>query len=440
MLGNKLRTQRLVLMANRAAETPDGRVSAVFPNSAEREGAYRLLENMHFSDKDAALAAHQACAKRCDGQDIVFIATDGCTLSLTDTTGGKGFGKVGTRETRARGIEVMNAIAVSLDGTPLGVCSQIWWTRRDTPVSKPRRSRKIYEKETRYWLHCMDEVNTAFESVSSTALRWFQLDAGADFAEMMSRAVESEQLVTLRAAQDRNVDGETGRLWSTVESSPSLGTMEVKVPRGRKRKKRIAVLEIRSIPVTIQLPRGLGSVTLDAVLTTEVGTTPANEEPIKWLLITNAEVDSFDTAKFVVYGYTQRWRVEEFHKSWKSVCKVEKSQLDVLPFKLWATILASVAMRIERLKYLARSQPEEPATIELTKKEIHAIIVLKDKLPYDYDLEKTPTIAQAVLWIAELGGYTGKQSGGPPGTIVLGRGLRDVEIAARVLVNIGNST
>ena len=440
VLGNRLRTQRLVSMANRAAETPDGRVAAVFPNAAEREGAYRLLENLNFTDKNAAQAAHEACAKRCQNQPYVFVAADGCTLSVTDTMGDKGFGKVGTRETRARGIEVMNAIAIDPEGTPVGVCSQIWWTRRDTPVSKPSRARKLHEKETRYWMRCMDEVNAAFDSVSSATTRWYQLDAGADFSEMLSRAVESEQFVTVRAAQDRTVEGETGRLWANVESSASLGTMEVNIPRGRKRQARTAVLEVRSIPVTIRLPRGLGSATLEAVLTTEVGTAPADEEPITWLLITNVAVNSFDDAKLVIFGYTQRWRVEEFHKSWKSVCKVEKSQLDVLPFKLWATILASVAMRVERLKYLARTQPEEPATSELSENEIQAIVTLKDKKPRDYDPEKIPTIAQAVRWIAELGGYTGKQSGGPPGTIVIGRGLRDVEIAARVLVNINNST
>jgi hypothetical protein len=440
VLGNKLRTQRLVWMADRAAETPDGRVAAVFPNSAEREGAYRLLENLNFSDRDAAEAAHESCARRCQGQSFVFVAVDGCTLSVTDTTGAKGFGKVGTRATRARGIEVMNAMAVDPEGTPLGVCSQIWWTRRDTPVSEPSRNREFHEKETRYWLHCMDAVNAAFDNVSSTTTRWYQLDAGADFAEMLCRAAQSEQLVTVRSAQDRIVEGELGLLWGTVESSPSLGTMEVPVPRGGKRQARTAVLEVRSIPVTIRLPRGLGSATLNAVLTLEIGTTPPDEEPITWLLITNADVDSFADAKQVVFGYTQRWRVEEFHKSWKSVCKVEKSQLDVLPFKLWATVLASVAMRIERLKYLARNQPEEPATIELCENEIQAIVVLKDKKPRDYDPEKVPTIAQAVRWIAELGGYTGKQSGGPPGTIVIGRGLRDVEIAARVLVNIHDST
>jgi hypothetical protein len=33
------------------------------------------------------------------------------------------------------------------------------------------------------------------------------------------------------------------------------------------------------------------------------------------------------------------------------------------------------------------------------------------------------TIGAAVEWIARLGGYTGKSSGGPPGAITIGRGL-----------------
>jgi hypothetical protein len=41
-----------------------------------------------------------------------------------------------------------------------------------------------------------------------------------------------------------------------------------------------------------------------------------------------------------------------------------------------------------------------------------------------------PTIAQATLWLAELGGYTGKSSGGPPGTITISRSLAKVGAAA----------
>jgi hypothetical protein len=93
--------------------------------------------------------------------------------------------------------------------------------------------------------------------------------------------------------------------------------------------------------------------------------------------------------------------------------------------------MASVAMRILRLTYIGRTQPEASAALELTKAEIQAVLLLKK--PAEVSWEETPTIGQIVLWIAELGGYTGKSSGGPPGPLVLARGLRKVEILAAVL-------
>ncbi len=44
--------------------------------------------------------------------------------------------------------------------------------------------------------------------------------------------------------------------------------------------------------------------------------------------------------------------------------------------------------------------------------------------------EGVPSIAQAVRWIADLGGYTGKSSGGPPGSTTIGRGLERLMIWA----------
>ena len=43
-----------------------------------------------------------------------------------------------------------------------------------------------------------------------------------------------------------------------------------------------------------------------------------------------------------------------------------------------------------------------------------------------------PTIAMAVRWLGDLGGYGGKADG-PRGAITIARGLRDVAVAARVL-------
>jgi hypothetical protein len=440
-LGNTVRTSRLVAMSRRAAEIPAGRLTEVFNTKAALEGAYRLVENDAVSDKDIAQAVHAACARRCVGLPFVFIPMDGCTLTLTDASAAKGFGKVGTAETRARGIEVVNAIAATPEGTPVGLCAQVWWTRRDEPVSVPSRRRQLHEKETRYWIKGFDEVNAAFAASHVATPRWFLVDAGADFREWLALTCDTKHFVTVRAAQDRCIDGADMRLWEYVGAQTPLGRIELKVPRGRKRKPRRTAIEIRSCPVTLKLPGGMEPAPLWAVLATETGTTPEGEEPIEWLLLTNVEVKGFDDAQMVVYGYSQRWRVEDFHKSWKTVCKVEQSQLEVTAFKSWATILASVAMRIERLKHLARNEPEQPATVELSEVEVEATLVLyrsyNERSPKDHVEGAVPTIAQAVTWIAELGGYTGpKRSHGPPGTIVIGRGLARIEIAAQVLTGL----
>jgi hypothetical protein len=436
-LGNRLRTERLVAMAGRVAEKPAGKVTEVFSTSAEREGAYRWLENKNFDETDVGGAAHRSCVRRSKGLPFVFVPMDGCTVSVADSTGGKGFGTVGTSETKGRGAEVMNAMAVTPDGVPLGVVEQLWWTRH-RPAPRDGRRRALKDKETRYWLKCIEGVESAFAAEAVDVPRWYQLDAGADFRELLVWAVRSEQHITVRAAQNRRLAEGDQLLWDAVAAETTLGEFELRIPRGRKRKARVAVLELRSRRVLLKLTADSGDVELGAVLVQEVGTTPADEEPISWLLLTNMDVKTFEEARLVVYGYSQRWRVEEFHKAWKSVTKVEESQLEVTAFKPWATILASVAMRVERLKYLARHEPEQPATAELSAAEIQAIVALKGKdVPKDYRPGHTPTIAQAVRWIAELGGYTGaKSSGGPPGTIVIARGLQNVQIAALALTNV----
>ena len=179
----------------------------------------------------------------------------------------------------------------------------------------------------------------------------------------------------------------------------------------------------------------IGAEYATVVSASEIGA-PEGETPLYWRLLTNRPVNDAMEAWQVVFGYSLRWRVEDFHKAWKSgACNAEDTQLGSAGAIIrWSTILASVAMRIERLKHLARNCPNEPATIELTPKEIEAVIVLRK--PKGITRDYKPTIAEVVLWIAEMGGYTGKRSGGPPGTVVIGRGLEKVQTVVEALRNL----
>jgi hypothetical protein len=87
-------------------------------------------------------------------------------------------------------------------------------------------------------------------------------------------------------------------------------------------------------------------------------------------------------------------------------------------------------VRIERLKRLARTTAEAPATIDLSPFEVQALKMLKFGANPP---ERQPTIAEVVSWLAEMGGFANKYSGRLPGATVLGRGLKYLRSAARLL-------
>lgn len=94
--------------------------------------------------------------------------------------------------------------------------------------------------------------------------------------------------------------------------------------------------------------------------------------------------------------------------------------------------LAAVATRAMRLTQLARATPDALASTEFSTTELQALLALRQPRG-QHDLASL-TLALAVRWVAELGGYTGPWNG-PPGTTVIGRGLHDVLVAARAFEN-----
>ena len=290
----------------------------------------------------------------------------------------------------------------------------------------------------------MSQTATSFEEVGTTTLPWFQLDRGGDAWPVLLEGFEPSRLLTVRAAYDRLL-WESGEepcrhVREKLEASTVAGQYELEVKGGRGRKARLARLEVRAAEVTLRLvDTSDGSkwpAPMHAVLARETGdSVPEDERPLEWLLLTTFPVESFADAELVLFGYSQRWRIEDFHRLWKTgACRVEDSQLkDFDHLVRWAAILAAAATFFLRLIHLARHQPELPATVELEASEVKATIMLRK--PKGVSIEAVPTIGEVVLWIAETGGYTGKSSGGPPGAIVLARGLQRVEVLAGVLAD-----
>jgi hypothetical protein len=453
-LGHGSRTTRLVRMATQVAARPGGKVSAVFTGTADVEGAYRWLENPAVEVGALVDGLGRACAVRASDHAFVYVPVDGSSVTLVDQQRAKDFGPIGPTCKGARGVKVLGAIAVSPEGVPLGVAALEWWCRVPRPgkgKKKSNASRATKDKETQRWLDAVTHTTARFAASAPATQCWFQLDREADSWPVLHHLEDSGQWFTVRASQNRRLasstPGHPKLLRAKLARAPVLGTIEVAVTPGPHRQGRVARLSVRAISVRLELrnpwTKTCHPLTVNAVWARESRTTPRGEKPLDWLLLTNHPVDSFDDACLVVHGYCQRWHIEEFHKTWKSgACKVEDSQLRSAAHAMrWATLLAAVALRIERLKFLSRTDPKLPASIELTRHELRALRLWKrrSKKRTEPMPSAAPTLAQAVLWIAEMGGYMGKSSGGPPGSITIGRGLERLRQRAEVLEDLESS-
>ncbi len=442
--GDARRTARLVQMAAQVAAKPRGKLTQVFSEPAQRQAAYKLLEKGHVQQQALVRAAAGAAWKRVQGEKLALVAVDGCTLTLpaAQVGDGKGYGPVGTAGVKAAGVEASNAVLVSLKGSVVqGVVGQALWVRAQQPCGlgeSAKRARPLEEKETRWWVQVLQSTTDDWRASGVTTRPWYQLDAGADAREVLEWVAWAQgPYVTVRCAQNRRLEWPRDELlWPTLQGLESQGLMRLRVVPGPKRQGRKALLQMRFSPVVVRLRNPSSgqvlAVELFAVYALEVGTCPPGEEPIEWMLLTNRPVLGLKGARQVLRAYTCRWRVEEVHRTWKSGCRVEDSALRYEAFSPWATLLFCVAVRIERLKRLARQAPQLPASSEFTPHELSALLLLKRK-SHLYPKGAQPTLADAVLWLAELGGYTGKSSGGPPGSITLQRGLDRLAPAAEVL-------
>lgn len=440
-LGDARRTRRLVRIAAAFAERPSGLVTRVMQRADEREGAFRFIENDQVEVDAIAHASHLATARRLVDEPEITVPLDQASLTITDRVGKPGFGRVGPSAEAGRGFQVMTALAVGPDGATEGILGQQWWAREEKSPEYRRDKRPPEQRESDLWRRTLLQAEQALAAASPGTRAWYQLDRGADSAAVLTLAVDNELRLTVRSAYNRAL-GDGRHLHTSMRRRRLLGTYSLHLPKTPKRSARSAKIALRAAPVELKIndPKGrlLRTVQLWSVHVRE-RRPPHSQQGLEWWLLTTKPTKTFDDALLVVRNYTMRWRIEEFHRAWKSgVCDIESSQLRSSDtFKRWATISAAVAARAERLKLAARTEPDRPATDELSRDEIDAAILLSPHRGYSRGAELT--LEQAVRLIADLGGYTGKSSGGPPGTRVIQRGLEQVLAAARIFEGLRRS-
>ena len=443
--------KRLLRLVSAAAKQPAGRLPQVIRCRRELDGAYDLLEERQVRAEAVLSSCVQAAVRRCRSSPFAYVPVDGSSLSMSGEKRKEAFGAVGSHKLGGRGLKVMTALVVTPDGVPQGLGDQKWWMRPQRKRLSKCTSRAPSDRESRFWLQAISDTRTRFGKLAPGTRPWFQLDREGDSLAILDDARTQGYWLTTRARLNRRLrfPGEPLRRYRNrkapllrdhMAKQVCLGTTVVDVKSGDANRVRKAILEVRAASVFLErsdlkTSAVLQPVPINAVHVGELN--PTSSERLDWLLLTTAPIETFEDAKLVVAGYAMRWRIEEFHRTWKSGgCNVEETQLrHPDSVKLWATILAAVATRIERLKYLARTQPELPATTEFDASELEAIRLLKRRHDASAAIPSAAqmTIGEATRFIAAIGGHLGRPSDGHAGSTTIGRGLDHVQVAADVI-------
>ena len=251
-------------------------------------------------------------------------------------------------------------------------------------------------------------------------------DREGDISEVLEIATMTPNTgVVVRAAHNRALSETDNYLWSFVTTNEVKFTMNIELPKTKKRAARQALLEVRYCPVKIRSPQRLKnqeSFDIYAVHAVEVKA-PEDCEPVEWMLLTTEDVTTELEARTILRWYTYRWRIEEYHKILKSGCKAESYRLGGGSMEVLRGFLTSIAAKLLKMTYLNRTAPETSACDVLSPLEIQVLKVLGGKnvcLPL--------TVSWAMESIARLGGYLEHRKKTKIGITVLWRGWLELHI------------
>jgi hypothetical protein len=159
-----------------------------------------------------------------------------------------------------------------------------------------------------------------------------------------------------------------------------------------------------------------------AVRTTEHAP-PPDVEPLDWLLLTTLPVTSFAAAQARLDWSVCRWTSEVWHSVLTSGCARERRQLARAETRQRGLALDCViAWRVLAATLLVRAVADLPCTVLPEAAEWQALYcaIHATRAPP----AESPSLGEAVRWLAKLGGDMGRRREGPPGPEVLWRGLR----------------
>lgn len=436
-LGDPRRTRRLVKIVSDKAAQPSGSYSqAAGGNRHQLKGYYRFLNNEREElDPEGLLQTHRTqTIRRMKKEKTVLILQDTTELNFSTRPGCKDLGQLGSNQTGAKshGLDLHSCLAVGgISGLPLGVLRLHGYAPEPAKGKNPHRP--IQEKESYRWLQAYEDAVSIVEMIPDTRVISVA-DREGDMFELFDhrrRLPGKKAELLVRAKWDRSLEGTDEKLFQELAAAPLAKRVCLPVPRQREHiskpstlgrpalAARNAEVEVRFKEVTINPPqtpqnKNKSPIKLWAIYLVEKDP-PVGATAVRWMLLTSIPVVSVTQALKCVQWYCRRWRIEEWHRVMKSGCKILEHQnhsAGVLQRAI--AIDAVIAWRIMLLALLGREVPELPSQILFGQCECEVLELLSKK--------KRLSLGEAMIAIAQLGGYLNRKCDGHPGFESLWRG------------------
>lgn len=429
-LGDSRRTRRLVDVGARLArQMGDSMARCCEGESAALLGSYRLMRNegvLPEAIREGALGRSADRAASC--ADVLLAIEDTTSVSYAHA-GAAGLGPTGSRkEAKHRGYLVHSVLLLeSSSQRTLGLIEQRHWSRDAATYGKKhaRKKRAYEDKESFKWEQA--SRRTA-ERLGDTMKRTISVcDRESDIYEYLSYKIGQNHRFVLRAQSDRRLLSSTGCLFDTIDcDAQTLCQETVAVTQRGGRRARKATVALRSLHVQLQPPadrRGIEALSVNVVLVQEINPV-AGEPALRWVLLTSEPVDSAEQVRRIVRYYELRWRIEEYHKAWKSGVGVERQRFQSAEnLQRMLVITAFLAVRLLQLREHLNSTASEDSAVAcdtvLTPEEWHVLWLTCEK-------RTPPGVAPSLRWaclaIAKLGGFADTKRTGHPGWDTLWKG------------------
>lgn len=426
-LGDARRTQRLVDMGARLASlTGESMAKCCRGAPAAQLGSYRFLRNAAVNADRIAEGGFDAAVRQARKASRLLALEDTTTLNYRHQVADD-LGLIGSDATsKSRGYLVHSVLLVdSATERTAGLVEQQHWCRDPAEHGKKhaRKQRTYADKESFKWQRASERMSQRLGATMAQVIS--VCDRESDVYGYLRYKLEHAQRFVVRASVDRCVQGSAEHVFATLEDQArELGHKTVAVPQRGGRKARKATLVLRAMALQLSAPQRADvaspALPVHAVVAQEVDA-PDGVQPLCWRLLTSEPIDDLAAVQRVVRDYELRWRIEEYHKAWKSGVGVERQRLQrAANLERMLVITAFVAVRLLQLREAVGGSVrkdrerddarEEPTVLEPDEWRMLWVSIERSPPP-----AQTPSARWAYGALAKLGGFTDTKRTGRPG-------------------------